>query len=249
MEKQVEQLVSWLREKIEGAGAKGALVGVSGGIDSAVVAYLIKRAFPDNSLGVLLPINKKVEDQPDALAVVENAGLDYIGIELTKAYEETYGTIEGELRNKGEWNEDNAQLRGANLQARLRMSTLYAVAQNYGYLVVGTDNAAEDYTGYFTKYGDGGVDLVPLIHMRKEEVREMAGYLGVTDTVLNKKPSAELWEGQSDEEEMGISYEAIDAYLRGESISMEEEETLSRLHEKSEHKRQIPAGPPEFKEE
>ncbi|MFG6149778.1 NAD(+) synthase [Halobacillus sp. B23F22_1] len=249
MEKRVEHLVKWLKDKIDEAGAKGALVGISGGIDSAVVAYLIKRAFPENSLGVLLPINKKVEDQPDALAVVENTGLDYVGIELTKSYEETYETIEEELRNKGDWNEENAQLRGANLQARLRMSTLYTVAQNYGYLVVGTDNAAEDYTGYFTKYGDGGVDLVPLIHMRKEEVREMARYLGVTDTVVTKKPSAELWEGQSDEEEMGISYDAIDAYLRGEQISAEDEETLRSLHSKSEHKRQVPAGPPKFEEE
>ncbi|MFC7322883.1 NAD(+) synthase [Halobacillus campisalis] len=249
MEKRIEYLVTWLQDKVKEAGANGALVGVSGGIDSAVVSYLIKRAFPDHSLGVLLPINKGVEDQPDALATVENADLDYIGIELTESYKATYSSIEEELKNKGEWNEENAQLRGANLQARLRMSTLYAVAQNYGYLVVGTDNAAEDYTGYFTKYGDGGVDLVPLIHLRKEEVREMASHLGVTDEVINKKPSAELWDGQSDEEEMGITYEAIDAYLRGESIDPEDERVLRNLHTTSEHKRQIPAGPPKYSEE
>lgn len=155
--------------------------------------------------------------------VVEGADLDYVGINLTSSYETTYSTIQEELEKKGDWNSDKSQLGGANLQARLRMSTLYAVANNYNYLVVGTDNAPEDYTGYFTKYGDGGVDLVPLINMRKEEVREMAKALNVTDAIIHKKPSAELWEGQSDEEELGLSYDTIDAYLRGEQINPEDE--------------------------
>ncbi|MFD2925099.1 NAD(+) synthase [Halobacillus naozhouensis] len=249
MDQRINHLVNWLQMKVKEAGAKGALVGISGGIDSAVVAYLIKRAFPDQSLGVILPINQRVEDQTDAVAVVEKADLNYVGIELTDSYKETYSSIEKKLVEKGDWNEETSQLGGANLQARLRMSTLYAVASNYGYLVVGTDNAAEDYTGYFTKYGDGGVDLVPLIHMRKEEVREMAEYLDVPDTVIRKKPSAELWEGQSDEDEMGITYEAIDAYLLGETISPEDEKRLQALHERTEHKRQVPAGPPKYKGE
>ncbi|WP_163529224.1 NAD(+) synthase [Halobacillus ihumii] len=249
MEQRINHLVDWLQTKVKEAGAKGALVGVSGGIDSAVVAKLIKRAFPDKSLGVILPINQRVEDQTDAVAVVEEANLNYVGIELTDAYNETYSAIQKTLVEKGDWNEETSQLGGANFQARLRMSTLYAVASNYGYLVVGTDNAAEDYTGYFTKYGDGGVDLVPLIHMRKEEVREMAEYLHIPDSVIKKKPSAELWEGQSDEEEMGISYKAIDAYLRGENIDPEDERRLQALHDRTEHKRQVPAGPPKYEDE
>ncbi len=249
MQKRIEYLTNWLQNKVKEAGADGALVGISGGIDSAVVSYLIKRAFPDHSLGVILPINQKVEDQDDALAVVEGANLDYTGIELTIPYKETFSAIREKLEEKGDWNEGKSQLGGANLQARLRMSTLYAVASNYNYLVVGTDNAAEDYTGYFTKYGDGGVDLVPLIHMRKEEVREMAKALNVTDSILHKKPSAELWEGQSDEDELGLSYDTIDKYLRGESISPEDEEHLKDLHAKTEHKRQVPAGPERYKGE
>ncbi|MBX0359193.1 NAD(+) synthase [Halobacillus sp. Nhm2S1] len=246
MEERIEYLTDWLRTKTEEAGADGLLVGISGGIDSAVVSYLIKRAFPEKSLGVILPINKGVEDQTDALAVVEGAELDYIGIELTDAYQTTYDTVKNQLKEKGDWNEDKSQLGGANLQARLRMSTLYAVGNNYNYLVVGTDNAAEDYTGYFTKYGDGGVDLVPLINLRKEEVKEMAKTLNVPDSILHKKPSAELWEGQTDEEELGMSYDTIDAFLRGEKIDSEDEENLKQRHKKTEHKRQVPAGPDRF---
>ncbi|MBN8236009.1 NAD(+) synthase [Halobacillus kuroshimensis] len=247
MEERIDYLVRWLQDKVEEAGADGALVGISGGIDSAVVSYLVKKAFPDQSLGVLLPINKKMEEQTDALAVVEGADLDYIGINLTDAYETTYKAVKGQIEEKGDWKDDKSQLGGANLKARLRMSTLYAVGNNYNYLVVGTDNAAEDYTGYFTKYGDGGVDLVPLINLRKEEVREMAGALDVPSSIIEKKPSAELWEGQTDEDELGMSYDTIDAYLRGEKIDPEDEKKLKDRHEQTAHKRQIPAGPEEYR--
>ncbi|WP_093043396.1 NAD(+) synthase [Thalassobacillus cyri] len=246
MEKRVDHLVSWIRQQVNDAGLNGALVGVSGGIDSAVVAYLIKQAFPEDSIGVILPINQRVEDQKDAIAVVEGANLKKIGIELTESYKTTYNEIQEQLQGNQDWNEENAQLNGANLQARLRMSTLYSVAANYGYLVVGTDNAPEHYTGYFTKYGDGGVDLVPLIHMTKGEVREMARYLRVPSQVVEKKPSAELWEGQTDEEEMGVSYHTIDAYLKGEQVAEKDKEIIESLHKKSAHKRIMPAEPPKF---
>ncbi|WP_181350644.1 NAD(+) synthase [Thalassobacillus sp. CUG 92003] len=249
MEERVNHLVDWLQYKVEESGLNGLLVGVSGGIDSAVVSQLIKRAAPDQSLGVILPIDQHVEDQGDALDVVKNAGLDYVGIELTETYQQLYGTIEQKLTDKGDWNEQHSQLGGANLQARLRMSTLYAVAANYGYLVVGTDNAAEHYTGYFTKYGDGGVDLVPLVHMNKSEVREMARYLEVPDSVISKAPSAGLWEGQSDESEMGVSYDVIDAYLQGQPVSDSDRSSLHTMHENTEHKRQMPAEPSPFKGE
>src|SRR5699024_5807426 len=151
---------------------------------------------------------------------VKDSKINYIGLELTDTFQKGYHRIEQTLGDQ--WNKDSAQLVGANFQARLRMATLYAIAQNNHYLVIGTGNASETFTGYFTKYGDEGVDVNPLKYYRKEQVKEMAKHLGVPERILNKAPSADLWEGQTDEIEMGISYATIDAYLRGENISPED---------------------------
>ncbi|PKR77299.1 NAD(+) synthase [Halalkalibacillus sediminis] len=245
MEKRIDYLVNWLKEEVNQSGAKGALVGISGGIDSAVVAYLIKRAFPENSFGVILPINQRVEDQKDAVAVAEDSGIHYVGIELTETFQTAVKAMQEKIND--EWNDENDRMVKANFQARLRMSTMYAVAQNYDYLVIGTGNQPETYTGYFTKYGDGGADLQPLLNLSKQEVREMATELGVTDQVINKPPSAELWEGQTDEDELGVSYDTIDAYIRGEKVDPEDEKRIKQLHKGSAHKRSIAPGPDEFK--
>jgi len=120
------------------------------------------------------------------------------------------------------------------------MSTLYTVATNYNYLVVGTDNLSEWHTGYFTKYGDGGVDLQPILPFTKTEVFEMARVLGVPDSVISKMPSADLWEGQTDEAEMGVSYAELDAYLQNKQVSHEAREKIEQMHERTEHKRRMP---------
>jgi NAD+ synthase len=167
MEEKIQKLIEWLREQVANAGLNGAIVGISGGIDSAVVAHLIKRAFPDHSLGLIMPCKSNPKDKEDALKVVESCGIKHFVIDLTETHQTLFREIEKQLKEKGEWNEEAARLGDANTRARLRMTTLYAVANNYGYIVVGTDNAAEWFTGYFTKYGDGGVDLVPLVHFTK----------------------------------------------------------------------------------
>ncbi|WP_173916022.1 NAD(+) synthase [Halobacillus sp. Marseille-Q1614] len=243
MEQKVEKIVGWLREQVEDANVKGLLVGVSGGIDSAVVAHLIKRACPDDSLGVIMPCKSNPADQKHAEKVINSCGISSLTVDLTETHNVMFGSIAKQLKQADTYNSEQEQLADANLRARLRMSTLYTIATNHQYLVVGTDNAAEWYTGYFTKFGDGGVDLVPLVNLPKGEVREMAKYLGVPEEVINKQPSAGLWEGQTDENEMGTSYDMIDSYLRGESIPQKDKEIIERMHKRSEHKRKIAPGP------
>lgn len=246
MEEQVNAIVRWLRERASDAGVKGLVVGISGGLDSAVVANLIKQAFPENSLGVILPIYSQPEDLEDAKQVIEKSGIDSLTIDLTKTHEVMYTHIKEQLQEKGDFNEQADRLSGANLRARLRMGALYTVSSNYNYLVVGTDNAAEWYTGYFTKFGDGGVDILPIVDFTKSEVREMAAYLGVPEQVIEKKPSADLWEDQEDEKEMGTTYDIIDQYLKGERVPDKDKKIIEDLHRKTEHKR---VGAPQFKKD
>ncbi|MCT2537977.1 NAD(+) synthase [Aquibacillus koreensis] len=246
MKEKVDKLVKWLQQQIKESGVKGLVVGVSGGIDSAVVTNLIKRAAPEQSLGVILPCKSNPEDMEHAKKVIERAGISSVTVDLTETHNVLFSTIQQELEASNLLNEDQQKIADANLRARLRMSTLYTIATNHQYIVVGTDNAAEWYTGYFTKFGDGGVDLVPLVHLTKGEVREMAIYLDVPEEVINKQPSAGLWEGQTDENEMGTSYDMIDRYIRGEEIPQKDKEIIDRMHKNTAHKREMARGPEQF---
>lgn len=246
MKEKVDKLVGWLQQQVKDAGVKGLVVGVSGGIDSAVVTNLIKRAVPDQSLGVILPCKSNPQDMEHAQKVIERAGIDSLTVDLTETHEVLFSTIQTQLEQLQQVNKEQQQLADANLRARLRMSTLYTLATNYNYLVIGTDNAAEWHTGYFTKYGDGGVDLVPLVNLTKGEVREMAKYLDVPEEIITKQPSAGLWEGQTDENEMGTSYDMIDKYLKGEEIPQKDKDIIDHMHKRSAHKRAMAKGPEKF---
>lgn len=241
--KKIDEVILWLREQVNNAGAKGLAVGISGGIDSAVVACLIKKAFPNNSLGIILPIKSDKKDIEDGILSAKSCNIDYFEVDLEEEHNGIMAKVTEQLNDKGKFNNSTKRATDANLRARLRMSTLYAIANNLNYLVVGTDNAAELYTGYFTKYGDGGVDLLPIASLKKYEVYEWAKVLGVPKEVIEKQPSAGLWEGQTDEQEMGTTYEHIDSFLDGKSIPEKDLAIIERLHKNSDHKRTTPPSP------
>lgn len=236
----IDRIVKWLQEMVQKSNSKGLLVGVSGGIDSAVVANLIKLAFPNNSLGVILPIHSSKSSLEDAKLLIEQCKIANVTIDLSEEHKSMIEKSMDSIKSIGIYKEQYLQISDANLRARLRMSTLYAIANNLGYMVVGTDNADETYTGYFTKYGDGGVDIMPLKEIFKKDVYEMGKILGVPQSIINKAPSADLWENQTDESEMGVSYDSIEKFMKGEKVSKEEEQIITALHQKSEHKRNIP---------
>jgi len=234
-----EQAVEWLKQKNAEANTSGLVCGISGGVDSAVVAGLCKKAFPNASLGVIMPSNSNPADKEDALLVAKTFDLEVIEIDLATAHESIYGKIEAALGSQID-SPKAKQLGQGNLKARLRMATLYGVANLKNYLVVGTDNAPESYTGYFTKYGDGGVDLLPISSLTKTEVRVWARVLGLPESIASRTPTAGLWQGQTDETELGITYDVIDRYLIGEKVSEQAVEKIEKLHAVSHHKRQMP---------
>ncbi len=239
LDKTVDKVVNWLQKQVKDANVNGLVVGLSGGLDSAVVSYLIKKAFPSDSLAIIMPLKSNPKDIKHAQAVVQGSNIHSLTVDLTETHHILYSSIQDQINEQGELVEGTDRLADANLRARLRMSTLYTIATNYNYLVVGTDNASEWYTGYFTKYGDGGVDILPIVDFTKDEVREMARFLGVPNEIIEKNPSADLWEGQTDEEEMGTTYDKIDAYLKGEKIPEEDQKLIERMHQRTTHKRAI----------
>lgn len=240
LEQRITTAVEWLREQVKKSGTKGLVVGLSGGVDSAVVAGLCKKAFPDRSIGVIMPANSNPVDREDAILIAKSYDLKHIEVEITEPHQQIIKGVQNALEHEGYSFEE--RLSQGNLKARMRMATLYTVANALNYLVVGTDNAPESYTGYFTKYGDGGVDILPIQSLTKTEVRAWAAKLGLPESIVNRVPTAGLWQGQTDEQEMGITYDSIDRYLLGEETPSEIVEKIEKLHRQSEHKRHLPPG-------
>ncbi|MFW9939016.1 MAG: NAD+ synthase [Candidatus Thorarchaeota archaeon] len=201
------KIQNWIKSYISSANANGVIIGLSGGIDSAVTASLCVRALGSKCVMTLcLPCESLLQDIEDAILVADSLGLELEIIDLSSVYHEF-------LKVADKITEPN-QLAKANLKPRLRMMTLYFVGQSRGkYLVAGTGNRAELAIGYFTKYGDGGVDFEPLGGLYKCEVRKIAKVLKIPEKIINKPPSPGLWIGQTDEGEIGLKYDIIDEIL------------------------------------
>ncbi|NMB09615.1 MAG: NAD+ synthase [Tissierellia bacterium] len=222
-----DDIVKWLKMEVENANAKGVVFGLSGGIDSAVVAGLSKEAFGEDALGIIMPINSNPDDKKDALLVADSLNLNIEEIDLTSTFNEYLNNIE----------QFNNKLAISNIKPRLRMITLYYYAQSKNYLVLGCSNLSEFLTGYFTKYGDSGSDLMPIADLVKTDVWELAKVLNIPEKIINKKPSAGLWENQTDEDEMGVTYRELDSYILGKEISDESRNKITKMINKSKHKR------------
>ena len=238
MEELVQKLCVWIEDKVTEAKAKGVVFGLSGGIDSAVVAALSIRIFPQNTLAIIMPCHSLEADINDALSFIKKFNIPYKIIDLSKVYDSFLHLLNNEKKGK------SIKLAEANIKPRLRMTNLYYFANKLNYIVVGTGNKSELMIGYFTKYGDGGTDILPLGNLVKNQVRELAEYLDIPKEIINKPPSAGLWKGQTDEEEIGISYEQLDKYLRTGKLNNKiiEKEIQDKIA-KSAHKRIAPAIP------
>ena len=229
-----DKLAEWIKEKTLQAGCRGVALGISGGIDSAVVAGLAVRAFPHTTLGVIMPCNSLPEDIEHGQLVADKYKFDLKIIDLFPVYNNFLQTLPGTESERN-------SMAVANIKPRLRMITLYYYAQQLNYLVLATSNRTELTIGYFTKHGDGGADLLPIGGLVKWQVRELARYLEVPEVIVNKPPSAGLWEGQTDEGEIGLSYEELDDYILLGKGSEEVKNKVENLHRISQHKRQTPS--------
>ena len=228
---ELEKRVAFIKELLKNSGAEGIVYGNSGGKDSALAGILSKMAC-ENTLGVMMPCQSKrnyEEDIVDAMEVAEQFNIKTITVDLTKLkneFEKTFSNIEITAKAL------------TNVNPRLRMTTLYAVAQSKNMLVCGTGNRSEGYMGYFTKWGDGAYDFNPIGDLTVREIYEFLNFLNAPKAIIEKAPSAALFEGQTDEKEMGITYEEIDDYiLKGESTP-EGLEIIERHHNASMHKRE-----------
>ena len=235
----LKEIEKFVKDYLDSTHLDRYVLGLSGGVDSTLVAAICRNALGKDRLTcIAMPIESHPSDLDDAKAVAAQLDLNLITIDGTEIYRQAvkeFESLDIEL--------DTATK--SNLKVRIRMIILYAYAQKHHGLVIGTDNADERYTGYFTKYGDGGVDVLPIVYLLKREVVEGCKIYGVVDRLANRTPSAGLFEGQTDEGEMGITYQDLDDYLLGKDINEKSKARIEYLHRISEHKRaEIPTPAP-----
>ncbi len=233
-----EGRVAWIRSLVENSGVRGIVFGNSGGKDSALVGILCKAAC-DNTVGIIMPCASRRNygaDADDGRALAGQYGIETRTVDLTAVREAELKALQGVTEVN-----DTALV---NIAPRLRMTTLYAIAAAENRLVAGTGNRSEAYMGYFTKWGDGAHDFNPISDLTATEVFAFLRYLGAPRSIIEKAPSAGLFDGQTDENEMGVTYSAIDEYLTEGSADEKDLAVIERYHARSEHKRRpIPGYP------
>jgi len=245
-----DRIVDFIRETAADAGVDRAVMGLSGGIDSSLTAHLVVEALGEDALhGLVLPgAVSSGENMSDAERVATELGVKYDVIEIDPFVDQlldAYPEAEGDREAVG------------NARARTRAVLNYLVANHEGGVVVGTGNRSEAMVGYFTKYGDGAVDCHPIGNLYKMQVRQLARHVGVPEDIVTKEPTAGLWQGQTDEEELGLGYDTLDAILalhvdgplsadataRELDVPQSAVERVRTLSERSAHKRATPPAP------
>ena len=233
-EQETKQRVDFIRRVLKSSGAIGIVFGNSGGKDSALTGILCKKAC-DNTVGVIMPCGSKRNydvDKTDA----ENIAKLY---SITTRYIDLSDVKNGLIRAAGGKTclKNSAMV---NISPRLRMTALYAVAASENSLVAGTGNRSEVYMGYFTKWGDGAYDFNPIADLTVTEIYDFLRFLKVPDSIISKVPSGGLYDGQTDEKEMGISYRSIDQFLLTGAVNERDKPIMDKYHSSSEHKRKLP---------
>lgn len=232
MENEINLIVDWIKSYVKNSGAKGIIVGNSGGKDSAaVIGLCVKALGKNNVLTVAMPCSSISKDLEDAKLVASTFGVKMLTVDLSSVYENLSLEIEGQITDS------LSPFVSVNIRPRLRMTTLYTLAQQYGYLVAGTGNACEGFIGYTTKWGDNACDFNPIAEFTVSEVLEIGRILGVPSAIIDKAPNDGLGLG-TDEEKLGVTYREIEEYIStGKTANKSSMEKIEKMHKQSEHKR------------
>ena len=241
-QKEKDRIVEFIRDYYKKNNLKGAVLGISGGKDSGVVAGLMCEAIgAENVVGVTLPCHSKAADREDALLVSEKFGFEMLNIDLT----DTYESFKKQIALLGDFSEEETHNSDINIKPRLRMASVYYLAallsavKGGTYIVPGTSNACELYVGYFTKGGDSVYDIAPIYGLTVEEVIKVGEVVGVPEKVLYRAPDDGL-SGLTDEQKMGVRYADIAKVINGEEVDEAEKEKIENLHRKAAHKFNVP---------
>lgn len=229
MRDEILNIRKFLIEYAKNASADGYIIGISGGVDSSVLYKILEPIKEIKLMAVMLPIHSLESDEDHARLLVKGNEENVLKVDLTSVYDDMVKVLP----------RSDHKMSYANIKPRLRMTALYQMAQSNNLLVAGATNKIEYMIGYFTKHGDSGVDVMPLAEYSKREIYEMARILGVSDEIILKPPSAGLYEGQSDEKEIGVTYDEIEESLNGTNKDEKINTIVNKMVKNSQHKRDL----------